>query len=177
MSLAIIDKPLFIVITAVQIIQIWKWKQNVWRKTCHTLIWIFPEQKIIEQAVKSTRIRKNYRTYWLFSFYSDNRKKFAISFQKFAIFNIYHVFVPCVKLCGCRFLYLFSLCDVRNEVVFLILEHSSLMGEEGGMGGLSKKTHKKKHDILAFKPLLQEIRLKNPIIRKIFLSSNVKALK
>ena len=30
---------------------------------------------------------------------------------------------------------------------------------------------------LAFKPLLQEIRLKNPTIRMIFLSSNVKALK
>ena len=46
-------------------------------------------------------------------------------------------------------------------------------GGGGGMGGLSKKTHKKKHEILAFKALLQEIRLKNPIIRKIFLRSNV----
>ena len=128
---------------------------------------------MVEQAVKSTRIRKNYRTYWLFSFHSDNWKKLAISFQKFAIFNIYHVFAPCVKLCGCRFLYFFSLCDVRNKVVFLVLEHSSLMGEERGIGGLSKKTRKKKHEILAFKPLLQEIRLKNPIIRKIFLRSNV----
>ena len=44
------------------------------------------------------------------------------------IFNIYHVFAPFMKLCGCRFLYFFSLWDVRNEVVFLFLEHSSLRG-------------------------------------------------
>ena len=60
--------------------------------------------------------------------------------------------------------------DVRNKVVFLILEHSSL---RMWGGELNKKTHKKKHQILAFKPLLQEITLKNPTIRKIFLSSNV----
>ena len=44
------------------------------------------------------------------------------------IFNIYHVFAPFMKLCGCRFLYFFSLWDVRNEAVFLFLEHSSLRG-------------------------------------------------
>ena len=44
------------------------------------------------------------------------------------IFNIYHVFAPFVKLSGCRFLYFFSLSDVRNKVVFLLLEHSSLRG-------------------------------------------------
>ena len=75
-----------------------------------------------------------------------------------AIFNIYHVFAPFVKLCGCRFLYFFSLCDVRNEVVFLLLEHSSLRGVK----------QKEKREILAFKPLLQEIWLKNLTSRKIF---------
>ena len=34
--------------TAVQIIQIWKWKQNVWWKPCHTWIQIFQEQKMVE---------------------------------------------------------------------------------------------------------------------------------
>ena len=45
----------------------------------------------------------------------------------------------------------------------------------GGEGdrGIKQKNTQEKHEILAFKPLLQEIRLKNPIIRKIFLSSNV----
>ena len=33
-----------------------------------------------------------------------------------------------MKLHGCRFMYFFSLCDVRNEVVFLILEHSQTWG-------------------------------------------------
>ena len=44
------------------------------------------------------------------------------------IFNIYHIFTPFVKLRRCRFLYFFSLCDVRNEAVFLLLEHSSPRG-------------------------------------------------
>ena len=43
-----------------------------------------------------------------------------------AIFNIDHIFTPFVDVSGCRFLYFFSLCDVRNEAVFLLLEHSSL---------------------------------------------------
>ena len=85
-------------------------------------------KKWLKEALKSTRIRKSYRTYWLFSFHSDNWKKLAIFIQKLAIFNIYHVFTPFSKLRGCRFLYFFSLCDVRNEAVFLILEHSSLRG-------------------------------------------------
>ena len=45
-----------------------------------------------------------------------------------AIFNFYHVLAPFVKLRGGRFLYFFSLCDVRNKAVFLLLEHSSLRG-------------------------------------------------
>ena len=79
-----------------------------------------------------------------------------------AIFNIYHVFAPFVKLRGCRFLYFFCLCDIRHEVVFLILEHFS-----------SRGLKRKKHEILAFKPLLYEIWLKNMTIRKIFWSSNI----
>ena len=66
-------------------------------------------------------------------------------------FNIYHVFAPFVKLRRCGFLYFLSLWDVRNKVVFLLLEHSGLSG-----GGKQKK-HVKKCEILAFKPLLQEI--------------------
>ena len=52
----------------------------------------------------------------------------AIFLQKLMIFNIYQVFAPFVKLDGCRLLYFFSLCDIRNEAVFLLLEHSSLRG-------------------------------------------------
>ena len=76
----------------------------------------------------------------LFSFHSDNRKKLAIFLQKLAIFNIYHVFASFVKLCGYRFLYFFSLCDVRNKAVFLTEV---------------KSKPRKKSEILAFKPLLQ----------------------
>ena len=45
-----------------------------------------------------------------------------------AIFNIYYVFTPFVKLSGYRFLYFFSLFDVKNEVVFLELELFSPRG-------------------------------------------------
>ena len=60
-----------------------------------------------------------------------------------------------MKLCGCRFLYFFNLCDIKNEVVFQELELSSPSRR------VKQKKHKKKHKILAFKPLLQEIWLKN----------------
>ena len=70
------------------------------------------------------------------------------------IFNMYHIFVPFIKLYGCRFLYFFGLCEVRNKTVFLILEHSSPRG-------VKQKKHKKRHEMLAFKPLLQKIGLKN----------------
>ena len=66
--------------------------------------------------------------YWLFWFHSDNWLILTIFLQRLAIFNIYNIFTPFVKLCGCRFLYFFSLCDVRNKAVFLLLEHSSLRG-------------------------------------------------
>ena len=42
----------------------------------------------------------------------------AIFLQKWAVFNIDHIFTPFVKPCGSRFLYFFSPYDVRNEVVF-----------------------------------------------------------
>ena len=50
--------------------------------------------------------------------------------------------------------------------VFLILEHSNLKV-------VKQKKHVKKREIFTFKPLLQEIRLKNLTIRKIFWSSNI----
>ena len=83
-----------------------------------------------------------------------------MSLQNLAIFNIYHVFTPFVKPRGCRFLYFFSQYDVGNEAVFLLLENSSLRG-------VKQKKHEKKHEILAFKPLLLEIGLKNLTSRKI----------
>ena len=123
------------------------------------------------QAAESTWIKQSYRTYWPFSFHSDNWKKFTISLQKLVIFNICHVFTPFVKHPGCRFLSFFTLCDIRNEAVFLILEHSSLRG-------LNRKKHKENHENLAFKLLLQEIRLVESLSsRKIFWSSNIYALK
>ena len=72
----------------------------------------------------------SYRTCWLISFHSSNYQKVTASFQKLAIFNIYHVFAPFVKLHGYRFFYFFSRHDVRNKEVFLILEQSSLRGKQ-----------------------------------------------
>ena len=68
-----------------------------------------------------------------------------------------------MKLRGCRFLCFFSLCE---EIAFvLILEHSNLRGVK-----------QKKHEILAFKPLLQKIRLKKLTIRKMLWITNIYAL-
>ena len=72
-----------------------------------------------------------------------------------------------MKLHGCRFLYFFSLYDVKNEAVFLELEPSSPRG-------VKQEKHKKKHEIFTFKPLLQEIWLKNLTSRKLFWSSTSK---
>ena len=52
-----------------------------------------------------------------------------------------------------------ALREVTNKAVFLILEYSSL-------SGLIRKD-KKKHKILTFRPLLQEMQLKNLTVRKI----------
>ena len=57
-------------------------------------------KKWYKQAVKSTRIRKSYTTYY-FHFTQITEKCFAMPLQKLAIFNIYHNFAPFVKLCGC----------------------------------------------------------------------------
>ena len=145
--------------TAVQIIWVWKWKQIVWWKTYLNL----QNEKWYKLAVKSTRTRKGYRTYWLFSFRSDNWQKLAISFQKLVIFNIY---IPCFcsihEALDADFCICFGLCDCRNEAPFLILENIP------APGGLNKK-----HEILVFKPLLQEIQLKNLTIRKLFWSPNI----
>ena len=61
-----------------------------------------------------------------------------------------------MKLHGCRFLYFFSVCDIRNKEYVCVCK---------------QKKHEKKHEILGFKPLLQEIWLKNLTIRKIFWNS------
>ena len=66
-----------------------------------------------------------------------------------------------MKLRECRFLYFFSLCDIRNEAVFLILEHFSLTV-------VKQKKQKKKNEILAFKPLFTRDPIENMTIRKIF---------
>ena len=72
-----------------------------------------------------------------------------------------------MKLRGYTFLYFFfGLCDIRNEAVFQILEYSSPRG-------IKQKKRKEKHEILAFKPLLQEIRLEILTIRKSFWGSNI----
>ena len=63
-----------------------------------------------------------------FHFTQITEKNSQFPLQKLAIFNIYHVFGPFAKLPGSsRFLHFFSQCDVRNEAVFLLLEHSSLL--------------------------------------------------
>ena len=63
-------------------------------------------------------------------------------------------FGPFVKLHGCRFLYFFRLCDVKEVVVFLIPEQYSLRGYI-----INAEKNVKKREILAFKLLL--IQLKN----------------
>ena len=55
----------------------------------------------------------------------------------------------------------FGLYDVRKEAILLILENSSPRA-------VKQKKHKKKHEILAFQPLLQDIRSKNLTERKLF---------
>ena len=76
-----------------------------------------------------------------------------------AVFNIYHVFAPFVKLHGGRFLHFFSIiwCQERSG----LSDYRTFQPRGGGGRGWGgQKKHKKKHDILAFKPLLQEIWLK-----------------
>ena len=65
-----------------------------------------------------------YRTYWLFLFHiqiTDKNSQFT--FKKL---QLHQVFAPFMKLCCCRFLYFFSLYDIRNKAVNLILENPSL---------------------------------------------------
>ena len=106
-------------------------------------------KKMVEASCKKARIKKSYRTYYFhFTRITDQNLQFSFKNYTFAVF---------MRLCGCRFLYLFSLCDVRDEVVFLILEHTSLRG-----------LNRNKNVKMTFKNLLQEIQLKNLTIRKIF---------
>ena len=53
--------------------------------------------------------------------------KNVVLFQK-RIKSVMDQFINYFTNILCRFLYFFSLCDIRNEVVFLLLEHSSSRG-------------------------------------------------
>ena len=64
----------------------------------------------------------------------------------------------------------FCISLVWNEAVFLLLKHSSPRK-------VKQKKQEKKHQILSFKLLLQEIQLKNSNIKKVFWNSNIEALK
>ena len=58
--------------TAVQIIRIWKWKQNSDENFVLLEFKYLQNKKWLKQAVNSARTKKSYRTYWHFSFHSDN---------------------------------------------------------------------------------------------------------
>ena len=79
-------------------------------------------KKWLKQAVISARIKKSYRTYYFhFTQITDKNLHFPSKIGDFQ--NLPHFRSIGDKLRGCRFLYFFSLCDVRNEVVFLLVEH------------------------------------------------------
>ena len=111
-------------------------------------------KKWYKQALKSARINKSYWTYWLFSFHSDNLSKITIFLQKMAIFNI----------CQAPWFLQAVWRQERNG-----LSDSKTFQPQGGY---TEKTRKKR-EILAFSPLLQEIRLKDLTSRKIFWSSYI----
>ena len=89
---------------------------------------------------------------------TDKNMQFTFKKLRFSTFTTFSLLPQ--KLHGCRFLYFFSLHDVRNELVFVSLEYFSL-------GGLNRKKTRKN---MKFWPssLLQKIQLKNMTIRKIF---------
>ena len=96
-------------------------------------------------------------------FHSDNWRKLAIYRQQFYIFFTSYMFL----------LHLWSSVDpdfcislVWNEAVFLLQKHSSPRK-------VKQKKQEKKHQILSFKLLLQEIQLKNSNIKKVFWNSNI----
>ena len=118
-----------------------------------------------KQAVKSTRIRKSYRTYWFFLIYSDNWK--TCNFPS-KIGNFQHL--PRFR----------AICEATWIQIFVFLqpmwhqEQSDLCAPRIFQPqGVKQKKYEKKHEILAFKLLLQEIWLKNLTSRKIFWSSNI----
>ena len=79
------------------------------------------------------------------------------------IFNFYHVSPPFVKLGGSRFLHFFSLCNVRNEGVFVLQEHSSLRG-------LNRKNTSKNMKFWPLNPYYKRSNWTNLTSRKIFWS-------
>ena len=81
------------------------------------------------QAVKSTRTRKSYRTY----------KKLQFPFKNWHFSTFTTLSLHSWSSVDADFCIFFGLCDMRNKVVYLILEHSSLKGE----GGLNRKNTRK----------------------------------
>ena len=115
--------------TAVQIIWIWKWKQNIWRKTFHTWIQISPEQEMVETSCKKILEQGSvieYTDWFHFTQLTEKKLPFLLKnweFSTFTTFSLHPWRSVDVDLS------IFSLFDVRNEVVFLILENSSLRGQ------------------------------------------------
>ena len=89
-----------------------------------------------KQAVKITRTRKSYRTY-CFHFIQITDKKLAVSFQKWAIFNIYQVLLS--SICETPwmqiFVFLQPVTSVTSKRPFLFQIISAPMG-------LNRKTRK-----------------------------------
>ena len=78
--------------TAVQIIQIWKWKQNVWQKPCHIWILISPEQKMVETSckkkLKSRRIIEH-TDYFYFTQIPDKNLQISFKNWRFSTFTTF----------------------------------------------------------------------------------------
>ena len=112
-----------------------------------------------KQAVKSTRTRKSYRTYCFH--FTQITEKTSNSPSKIGNFRHLPPFCSIHEALQIQIFVFLQSMYVRNEAVFLFLEQSSVRG-------FKQKKDEKKHENLAFKLLLQEIRLKNWTSRKIF---------
>ena len=121
-------------------------------------------KKWYKYAVKTARIKKRYRTYYFhFTPITDKNSQFSLKYWWFSTFTM---------------LSLHSWSSVDADFLFL---QSVWCQERSGLStsrtfhpqGVKQKRHVKKHEILAFKPLLQNIQLKNLTSRKIFWSSNI----
>ena len=78
-----------------------------------------------KQAVKTASYLQlviEHNDYFHFTQITDKNLQFSFKNWQFSMFTAF------MKLRGFRFLYFFSLCDIRNEAVFLLLKHSCLKG-------------------------------------------------